>query len=309
MLNAEPVIQTHSLTKEFGATRALNNVSFEAPQGIIGLVGANGAGKTTLIRILLGLLKPTSGTAEVMGHDIRAEMDAIRKIVGYMAEQDSHIPDVSAKRYCAHLAQLNGLPRTPALQRSHDILSFVGIGEERHRKMRTYSKGMLQKAKLAQALVHSPKILFLDEPTDGLDPESRARMLEIIKELYESAGKSIFISTHILPDIEMIGQHLLVIHDGRLYFQDSLHKVLHHFRDMYRIAIVGNAIGFCELLCENGFKAEVAANSEDTIYVLMPKKEDFDLLYQHAREMNLRITAVQPRKISLQDAFVEMFRS
>ncbi|MHA2231459.1 MAG: ABC transporter ATP-binding protein [Candidatus Hodarchaeales archaeon] len=308
MASAAPIIRTYSLSKDFGLTRALNDISFEAPHGIVGLVGANGAGKTTLIRILLGLLKPSFGTAEVLGFDIRKEMDAIRKIVGYMAEKDSHIPDVSAKRYCAHLAQLNGLPRTPSLQRSHDILSYVGVGEERHRKMGTYSKGMLQKVKLAQALVHSPEILFLDEPTDGLDPESRLHMLEIIKDLSNS-GKSIFLSTHILPDIEAIGQHLLVIHEGRLHFQDSLSKILHHFQDMFRVDTSSDASGFCDKLRERGFTSEMMQKPEEGVFVHVPHEENFDLIYQAARESKIRIVGVQPRKVSLQDAFVEMFRS
>lgn len=309
MTTAEPIIRTNDLTKNFSGTRALDSVSFDAPQGIVGLVGANGAGKTTLIRILLGLLNPSEGTAQVLGHDIREDMDAIRKLVGYMPEKNNHIPDVCAKKYCAHLAQLNGLPRTPALQRSHDVLSYVGIGEERHRKMRTYSKGMLQKVKLAQALVHSPEILFLDEPTDGLDPESRTRMLGIIKDLQESAGKSIFLSTHILPDIEVIGQHLLVIHEGRLHFQDTLDIILDHFRDMHRVDVTGNPVKFCDMLRSQGLTAEIVTNPGNAVYVRVEKPENFDLVYQIARKNNLRITTVRPRKISLQDAFVDMFQS
>ncbi|MFX0112949.1 MAG: ABC transporter ATP-binding protein [Candidatus Hodarchaeota archaeon] len=309
MTITEPIIRSNALSKDFGGVKALDNVSFDAPQGIVGLVGANGAGKTTLIRILLGLIKPSKGAAQVLGYDIRKNMDAIRKLVGYMPEKNNHIPDVCAKRYCAHLAQLNGLSRTPALQRSHDVLSYVGIGEERHRKMKTYSKGMLQKVKLAQALVHSPEILFLDEPTDGLDPESRTRMLEIIKDLQESAGKSIFLSTHILPDIEVIGQHLFVIHEGRLHFQDTLDKILDHFRDMHRVDIVGSPVKFCDMLRDQGLTAEIVANPGNAVYVQILQEENFDLLYQIARENNLRITAVRPRKVSLQDAFVDMFQS
>ncbi|MHA2362945.1 MAG: ABC transporter ATP-binding protein [Candidatus Hodarchaeales archaeon] len=303
------ILETKKLTKLFNGFPALDAISLQVPKGINGLVGANGAGKTTLLRILLGILPQTSGDATILGKPINST--EVRQTVGYMSELDSYFPDISAMRYIAHLGQMSGLPRTTALQRAHDILTFVDLGEERHRKIRTFSKGMTQKMKLAQALVHSPKLLLLDEPTDGLDPESRTKMLKLIGKLYREHGINILISTHILPDIQRIGNYLIVIHRGKLMLANKLETFLNRFENTVIVEIEAQKVqrkNFFDLLDSNGLKCRYLTSDRIEIQLNDGKHEEYKLINQSALNEGIRILSIGRHSFTLDEAFLNMFQ-
>jgi ABC-2 type transport system ATP-binding protein len=212
-----PLIATNELTLRYPrGILALDRLSIEIESGLIGLVGANGAGKTTLLKILLGLLRPTAGRAEVFGLDVTSNAIEIRQRVGYMPEHDSLPPDVSATEFVAFMARLAGLPANAARERSADVLRHVGLYEERYRQIGGYSTGMKQRVKLAQALVHDPRLIFLDEPTNGLDPAGRDQMLGLIARIGNDFGITVVVASHLLGEIERVCTYLLAIDAGRL---------------------------------------------------------------------------------------------
>ncbi|MGW6917843.1 ABC transporter ATP-binding protein [Kitasatospora sp. NPDC054939] len=215
------VIKTDGLTKRFPRVTALDQLTVEVQPGVVGLVGANGAGKSTLIKILLGLAPATSGTGQVLGLDIATQGSQIREQVGYMPEHDCLPPDVSATEFVVHMARMAGLPAAAARERTADTLRHVGLYEERYRPMGGYSTGMKQRVKLAQALVHDPKLVLLDEPTNGLDPVGRDDMLALIRRVYTDFGISVLVTTHLLGELERTCDHLVVIDGGRLLRSSS----------------------------------------------------------------------------------------
>jgi ABC-2 type transport system ATP-binding protein len=211
-----PIIATQGLTMRFPRVTALDELTVAVEPGVVGLVGANGAGKSTLIKILLGLLPPTSGTATVLGLDIAREGLRIRESVGFMPEYDCLPPDVSATEFVVHMARMCGLPPTAARERAADTLRHVGLYEERYRPIGGYSTGMRQRVKLAQALVHDPKLVFLDEPTNGLDPAGRDEMLELIRRIGAEFGISVLVTSHLLGELERVCDHVVIIDGGKL---------------------------------------------------------------------------------------------
>ncbi|MBE7324888.1 ABC transporter ATP-binding protein [Nocardioides sp. Y6] len=201
---------------DFGRVVALEDLSLQIGTGVTGLVGANGAGKSTLIKILLGLQTPTAGSATVLGHDVATASHAIRRVVGYMPEHDCLPPDVSASDFVVHLARMSGLPHAPARERTADILRIVGLAEERYRLLGTYSTGMKQRAKLAQALVHDPQLVMLDEPTNGLDPASRHDMLALVRRIGTDFDIPVLVTSHLLGELEKVSDHVVVLDGGHL---------------------------------------------------------------------------------------------
>ncbi|MCD0482292.1 ABC transporter ATP-binding protein [Streptacidiphilus sp. ASG 303] len=215
------VIATDSLTKRFPRVTALDRLTVDVQPGVVGLVGSNGAGKSTLIKILLGLAPATSGTARVLGLDVAADGPAIRERVGYMPEHDCLPPDVSATEFVVHMARMSGLPAAAARERTADTLRHVGLYEERYRPVGGYSTGMKQRVKLAQALVHDPQLVLLDEPTNGLDPVGRDEMLGLIRRIHTDFGISVLVTSHLLGELERTCDHLVVIDGGRLLRSSS----------------------------------------------------------------------------------------
>ncbi|MHA1946586.1 MAG: ABC transporter ATP-binding protein [Candidatus Hodarchaeales archaeon] len=211
------IISTSELTKYYGKILGIENITLKIPFGGVGLLGANGAGKTTLIRTLLGIIRPTSGSAEVKGHNIRSEIHEIRDIIGYMPEiNSSFVPDSTAMQFVAFCGRMNGLASSESKQRASDSLYYVGLGEERYRQLKTFSLGMKQKVKLAIALVHDPEILICDEPTNGLDPKGRNQMLNLLKDLQTNQGKNVILSSHLLRDVEQTTDYAIVISQGKV---------------------------------------------------------------------------------------------
>ena len=222
---ARSVITTQRLTKRYGPVTAVDGLTVEVPTGVTGLVGANGAGKSTLLKILLGLLPATEGTARVLDLDVATEGPAIRERVGYMPEHDCLPPDVSATEFVVHMGRMSGLPTTAARERAADTLRHVGLYEERYRPMGGYSTGMRQRVKLAQALVHDPDLVLLDEPTNGLDPAGRDDMLELIRRIGTEFGIAVVVTSHLLGELERVCDGIVVIDGGRLLRHSSTASV------------------------------------------------------------------------------------
>ena len=210
------IIATRGLTMRFPRVTALDRLDLAVEPGVVGLVGANGAGKSTLIKILLGLLRASEGEARVLGLDVASGGEAIRARVGYMPEHDCLPPDVSATEFCVHMARMSGIPATAARERTADVLRHVGLYEARYRPIGGYSTGMRQRVKLAQALVHDPDLVFLDEPTNGLDPAGRDEMLELIRRVGTDFGISVLVTSHLLGELERVCGHVIIIDGGRL---------------------------------------------------------------------------------------------
>ena len=215
-------VATHGLTRTFGPVTALSSLSVEMPDGVVGLVGANGAGKSTLIKVLLGLLAPSAGRAEVLGMDPVTQGLAIRQAVGYMPESDCLPPDVSATEFVVHMARMSGLPSDVARERTADTLRHVGLYEERYRSIGGYSTGMKQRVKLAQALVHDPQLVFLDEPTNGLDPDGRRRMLDLVLRVHAELGTGVILASHLLGDVERVADQLVILDQGLIKAAGSM---------------------------------------------------------------------------------------
>jgi ABC-2 type transport system ATP-binding protein len=220
-----PVVELRGVSVIYGRQAALRDVSVAFPTGAVGLLGPNGAGKSTMLKALLGFVVPTEGQMRVLGLDVATSALDIRARLGYMPETDAHIPGMSAVAFVAYCGQLAGLPSADAMQRAHEVLYYVGLGEARYRNVETYSTGMKQRIKLAQALVHDPDLLFLDEPTNGMDPKGRDEMLELIRDLARNKGVNLIVSSHLLPDIEFTCDHVVVMDKGAVATQGALDAV------------------------------------------------------------------------------------
>ena len=210
------VASIRNLTVTYGSFTALSDFSADIPEGCVGLLGPNGAGKTTLIKTLLGFVEPAAGSASVLGSDIVREPRQVRQKVGLMPEQDCHIPGMSAVQFVSYAGELAGMPADQALRRAHESLEYCGLGEARYRNVETYSTGMKQRIKLAQAIVHGPKLLLLDEPTNGLDPAGREDMLDLVRDVSHGKGVNVIVSSHLLPDIERVCDEVIVVVGGHL---------------------------------------------------------------------------------------------
>ena len=220
--SSSPVVDLDGVTVIYGANRALKNVTASFAHGAVGLLGPNGAGKSTMLKALLGFIVPSEGRMSVLGMNVAQQPLAIRARIGYMPESDAHIPGMNAVSFVAYCGQLAGLPAVDAMQRAHEVLYYVGLGEARYRNVETYSTGMKQRIKLAQALVHDPDLLFLDEPTNGMDPKGRDEMLELMRDLGHNKGVNLILSSHLLPDVEYTCDHVVVMDKGQVAAQGPI---------------------------------------------------------------------------------------
>ncbi len=256
------IIEAENLGKTYGTQRALSGVSLRVPPGTIGLLGPNGAGKSTFIKCLLNLETPTTGTARVLGRDIRAAHRESRERVGYSPEQDCHIGGMAGCEYVTYCGQLSGMPHAVARQRTHEILDLVGMGQERYRPVDTYSTGMRQRVKLAQALVHDPDVVFLDEPTNGLDPSGREHILDLIGSLWRELGVSVVMSSHLLRDIERVCDRVIIIAHGRLVAHDSIAALKERHRRVIEIAPSSARERFAAALAGAGCSVTTLSNGK-----------------------------------------------
>lgn len=247
----EPVIEASGIEKSYGAIRALRGVTLSIPPGRVGLLGPNGAGKSTLMKVLLGLLKPDRGSARVLSLDV-SRWKEVRRRIGYMPEVDCHIPGMDAVGYVAYCGELCGMPPREAMKRAHTVLDYVGLEEARYRKVDTYSAGMRQRAKLAQALVADPSLLLLDEPTGTLDPQGREEMLRLVRQVHERAGISVVLSTHILADVEAVCDRVVIIHRGQVVAADTLDALCRTETRRHRVTVKGDVAAFRGALAARG---------------------------------------------------------
>jgi ABC-2 type transport system ATP-binding protein len=248
------IIETQALSKRYGSQVALSDVTLRVPAGVVGLLGP------TFIKCLLNLERPSGGAAQVLGRDIAAANRASREKVGYSPEQDSHIAGMAGCEYVTYCGQLSGMPFRVARQRAHEILDLVGMGQERYRPVDTYSTGMRQRVKLAQALVHDPEVVFLDEPTNGLDPSGREHILNLIASLWRDLGISVVMSSHLLRDIERVCDRVIIIAHGRVLEHESIAALKNRHRRIVELAPSGEAPRFLAVLREAGLKVEPLAN-------------------------------------------------
>ncbi len=258
----EFIIETERLGKTYGTQRALADVTVKVPPGTIGLLGPNGAGKSTFIKCLLNLETPTTGVARVLGRDIRTTNRESRERVGYSPEQDCHISGMAGCEYVTYCGQLSGMPMRLARQRTHEILDLVGMGQERYRSVDTYSTGMRQRVKLAQALVHDPEVIFLDEPTNGLDPSGREHILNLIGSLWSDLGISVVMSSHLLRDIERVCDRVIIIGNGRVLEHDSIVGLKNRHRRIVELAPSSARERFVAALSSTGASVTQLSNGK-----------------------------------------------
>jgi ABC-2 type transport system ATP-binding protein len=301
-----PVITTAGLTKHYGPVHALTDLDIEVGDGVTGLVGANGAGKSTLIKILLGLLEPTSGSAGVLGHDIATQGQEIRRLVGYMPEHDCLPPDVSASEFVVHMARMSGLGRSAARERSADVLRHVGLDEERYRPMGGYSTGMKQRAKLAQALVHDPRLVFLDEPTNGLDPAARTDMLALVRRIGSDFGIAVLVTSHLLGELEQVSDHVVVLDAGHLLRSSATGDFLERTGNLL-VEVVGGSEErdrFGEALAAAG----LTCRPQGTAITVDPPPDGIavhDVVRDTAADLGLGLMRIQPDRHHLEDVFLD----
>ena len=294
-----PVLSAQDLGFAYGSIVALHSVDFDLPSGRIGLVGANGAGKTTLIKILLGILHPTIGSASVLGFDATKDMIDVRSRIGYMPESDCLPLDVTASEFIVYSAGLAGLPRNAARQRSSDVLTLVGLEEERFRPLGGYSTGMKQRTKLAQAIVHDPELVFLDEPTAGLDPEGREEMLELISRL-GGFGINVLVSSHVLGDIERTCDRVLMLDGGRVLRSGPLSHLVD--ADVVSVDVIGDVSAVVEQLTAAGALVETNGSR---LLVSSSDDDPFRLVRDALAATGNGMRSLGPKATTLEDVFLE----
>jgi ABC-2 type transport system ATP-binding protein len=294
------IIATQALTKTYGGgVTALADLTVDVEAGVIGLVGANGAGKSTLIKIMLGLLAPSSGSVRVFDLDPVTETDKVRARVGYMPENDCLPPDVSASEFVTHLGRMSGLPRTAARERASEALRHVGLYEERYRQIGGYSTGMKQRVKLAQALVHDPDLLLLDEPTNGLDPAGRDAMLALIHRIGTEFGISVVVCSHLLGEVERICDSLIAIEGGRLLRADRI-SAMTGVSDVLAVEVSEGTDELAESLTNHGL---VVSREGRLLLVPLDSDDSYDQILRVVAELDLPLHRLDQRRHRVAELF------
>ncbi len=304
MADPEPVVTLEHVTVAYGANAALSDVTTTFAAGAVGLLGPNGAGKSTMIKSLLGFVVPTTGRMRVLGLDVATSPLEIRARIGYMPESDAHIPGMNAVSFVAYCGELAGLPRVDAMQRAHEVLFYVGLGEARYRNVETYSTGMKQRIKLAQALVHDPDLLFLDEPTNGMDPKGRDEMLELVRDLAHNKGVNLILSSHLLPDVEYTCDHVVVMDKGRIAAQGGITALKQPRGRVFELRVKTPAAElepFLERLRVAGL--ECHATDEDVMRVFVPGEGGARELFALAAANHVQVRHLRPSVPTLEDVF------
>jgi ABC-2 type transport system ATP-binding protein len=301
---AAPVVTLETVTVVYGRNAALRDVSTSFAPGAVGLLGPNGAGKSTMLKALLGFVVPDRGRMRVLGIDVAEAPLEIRARVGYMPESDAHIPGMNAVQFVAYCGELAGLPRVDAMQRAHEVLFYVGLGEARYRNVETYSTGMKQRIKLAQALVHDPDLLFLDEPTNGMDPKGRDEMLELVRDLAHNKGVNLILSSHLLPDVEYTCDYVVVMDKGTVATAGPIDALKQPRGRVYELRVktpTGELQPFIERLRVVGLDCH--ATDEDVMRVFVPGDGGARRLFELAAAERVQVRHLRPSVPSLEDVF------
>lgn len=296
------LLSLDNLEVRFGNRIVLNGLSGSLKGNSIGLLGPNGSGKSTLINTLLGFHQPSRGTASVFGLDICRDSKQIRAAVGYMPENDAFIGNMSGIRFVRYMAELAGLPPEQAMERAHEAFFYVGLGEVRYRKLGTYSLGMKQLAKLAQAIAHGPKLLILDEPTNGLDPLARQRMIQLIREIRDAGDMRLLISSHLLRDIDETCDEVLILKDGKIAAICDLEEERRSNRKFIEMETLGGSKDFTDAVQALG--CECASFGNGRLKVVMPEAVEIRDLYTIAAQQSVQIRRMDHRRDSLEDIFL-----
>ncbi len=300
------VVQLDGVTVVYGKNRALRGVSARFAPGAVGLLGPNGAGKSTMLKALLGFVKPDEGRMTVLGLDVAQRPMDIRARIGYMPESDAHIPGMNAVSFVAYCGQLAGLPPVDSMQRAHEVLYYVGLGEARYRNVETYSTGMKQRIKLAQALVHDPDLLFLDEPTNGMDPKGRDEMLELIRDLGHNKNVNLILSSHLLPDVEFTCDDVVVMDKGQIAAQGPIQELKGPAGRVYELRIKGDLPAFVDVLRREGL--ECHSTDEDVMRVFVPAAvggNDQQAIFTLAASNGVQVRHLRPSVPTLEDVFAK----
>jgi ABC-2 type transport system ATP-binding protein len=299
----QPVIELDNLEVRFGERTILKKLNGSFTGRAIGLLGPNGAGKSTLLNTLLGFHQPSAGTARIFGKDIRGEAHAVRGLLGYMPENDSFVAGMTGVHFVRLMAEISGLPPDAAMERAHEAFFWVGLGEARYRKLGTYSLGMKQMAKLAQAIVHGPKLLFLDEPTNGLDPPARARMIQLIQEIRDHGDMRLIVSSHLLRDVDECCDEVLILKDGRIAAFCNLEEERRANRKFLEIETRGANGTFASAIERLGCEAACFPNGR--MKLVMPDGVEIRQLYALAADQNVQIRRLNHKRDSLEDIFLK----
>jgi ABC-2 type transport system ATP-binding protein len=304
MSDLQPVVTLDNVTVTYGKQTALSDVTAAFAAGAVGLLGPNGAGKSTMLKSLLGFLVPSQGRMRVLGLDVASAAQEIRARIGYMPESDAHIPGMNAVSFVAYCGELSGLPKADAMQRAHEVLFYVGLGEARYRNVETYSTGMKQRIKLAQALVHDPDLLFLDEPTNGMDPKGRDEMLELVRDLAHNKGVNLILSSHLLPDVEYTCEHVVVMDKGTIATFGPIAALKQPRGRVYELRVKtpsGDIEPFLAKLRAAGLDCH--ATDEDVMRVFVPGDSGARSLFALAAADRAQVRHLRPSVPTLEDVF------
>jgi len=296
------LFQLDAVTKTYGAITALDDLTLTVPTGAIGLLGPNGSGKTTMIRTLLGLIPMDKGSGSILGMDITQRQLDIRRAVGFAPEDECLFPRVEGIEFVAYAGELVGMSRKAAMQRSHEVLDYTGLGEARYRKVETYSTGMKQRLKLAAAIVHDPKLLILDEPTNGMDPAGREAILALSQDLSQNKGMNLIFSSHLLPDVEAVCDHIVVLAAGKLLTQGDIQTLKQVHNQCFEARLKTDSPAFTQRLEALGCTVEVR---DDLLLVQIPQGSSPQLLWQAAAQEKQQIRFLRPQRSTLEEVFLK----
>lgn len=301
-----PVADIQNLTVAYGRFLALKDFTLQLKPGCVGLLGPNGAGKTTFLKTVLGFVKPAQGGGTVLGLDIARQGPQIRQLVGYMPEQDCHIPGITAVQFVAYAGELSGLPANEALRRAHEVLEYCGLGEARYRNVETYSTGMKQRIKLAQALVHGPKWLLLDEPTNGLDPRGRVEMLDLVRDISRNKGINVLVCSHLLPDIERTCDEVVVLFGGQLRAQGQIRDLKSVAGELVDVELREPNGNFVIQAAQSGLQLVEAKGAKYRLIGFPSLPETSRTVFAAAHSAGCQIRGFAPAEKSLEEAFLEV---
>ena len=296
------LIELEDLTKTYGAITALAGLTVSLPEGAVGLLGPNGAGKTTMIRSLLGLVSIDSGRGRVLGMDLAEQPLEIRQAVGFVPEDECLFPGVTGVQFVAYAGELVGMSPRDALRRAHEVLDYVDLGEARYRRAESYSTGMKQRLKIASGIVHDPRLLILDEPTNGMDPAGRREILDLCRDLGHAKGMNLLVSSHLLPDVEAVCDHVVVLGRGRLLANGRIEDLKKPHADEFELRVRGDQARFAGLLAGRGVQATAV---DDHLRVALPGGGGVAVLWEAADEASEQIRLLRPRRSTLEEVFLQ----